>query len=135
MLDYHCLLFDDKEKSNHDIIQDIEKPEGIAIDWLTEKIYQADAAKNQIGVANLDGSSKKILYQGYNHEQIRSVQVYPEKGYLFIINWGAHAKTQRCNLDGTGFTKLGCHCPLHLLSTICRRACTGLKWTPFLPFE
>ena len=71
-------------KPLQDIVKDLEKPEGITLDWISEKVYWADAGKNQIGVANQDGSWKKILYQGYNHEKILTVQVYLEKKYLYI---------------------------------------------------
>ena len=44
----------------------LEKPEGLAVDWIARKLYWTDCRDaewetNRIEVANLDGSNRKVL--------------------------------------------------------------------------
>jgi len=83
------------------IVKDVEKTEGIALDYIGKKMYWTNTVKNNIGVIDLNGMHQKVLYNAGDHEVIRSVAVYPEKGYLFWTNWGGHSKIERTNLDGS----------------------------------
>lgn len=38
-----------------------ESPAGLALDWVTNKLYWTDAGTNRIEVANLDGSMRALL--------------------------------------------------------------------------
>ena len=47
---------------------DLKKPEGLAVDWIAGKLYWTDCGDgkwvtNRIEVANLDGSSRKVLFR------------------------------------------------------------------------
>ena len=40
---------------------DLQSPEGIAIDWLSRHVYWVDSGKRTIEVANMESRSHKIL--------------------------------------------------------------------------
>ena len=44
------------------IANGLDKPEGLAIDWYTDKIYWTDGETNRIEVATLDGKYQKVLF-------------------------------------------------------------------------
>jgi len=57
----------------------IESPVGVAIDWVTNKIYWTDSGINRIEVALLDGTMRCILvWTGL--ERPRAIVVYPKLG-------------------------------------------------------
>ena len=43
------------------VIVNVSKPEGLAVDYTSGKIYWTDAESNELLVANVDGSHKKVL--------------------------------------------------------------------------
>jgi low density lipoprotein receptor-related protein 5/6 len=40
----------------------LDKPEGLAIDWYTDKIYWTDGETNRIECATLNGKYQKVLF-------------------------------------------------------------------------
>lgn len=60
------------------LINDITSPAGIAVDWLSSKLYWThyDDANSSIGVAELDGSNCSTLIQG-NIESPKDIVVHP----------------------------------------------------------
>lgn len=83
------------------IVSGVEKPEGLALDWLGRKIYWIDGSLNRIYVSNLDGTHKKVVVKGVDGHDIRAIEVYPEKGYIFWTTWGTPSEIRRSHLDGT----------------------------------
>jgi len=59
------------------------KPEALAIDWISRKLYWIDTGKNMMSVSNLDGSHTKTLITGTDDVELRTLAVYPEKGFVF----------------------------------------------------
>jgi len=39
----------------------LESPAGIAVDWLTHKLYWTEAVNQRIEVANMDGTMRTVL--------------------------------------------------------------------------
>jgi len=39
----------------------VESPAGLAVDWLTHKLYWTEAVARRVEVANLDGSMRTVL--------------------------------------------------------------------------
>ena len=39
----------------------LESPAGLAIDWVTHKLYWTEAGTNRIEVSNLDGTERTVL--------------------------------------------------------------------------
>lgn len=91
----------DKTESHEIIIKDgLEKPEGLAVDWIGRKLYWADTGKNTISVSNLDGTHIKTIVNGTESEELRTLAVYPEKGFIFWADWGDQPKMERADLNG-----------------------------------
>lgn len=54
----------------------LESPAGLAVDWVTSKLYWTDAGTNRIEVSNLDGSMRGLLvWEGL--EKPRDIVVDP----------------------------------------------------------
>ena len=72
----------DLSKSHHpkiDVIASgMEQPDGLACDWIGEKIYWTDAETKRIEVSELDGSSRKVLIWG-DLDQPRAIAVDPHQ--------------------------------------------------------
>lgn len=44
------------------VVSGLTSPDGLACDWLGKKLYWTDSDTNRIEVANLDGTSRKVLF-------------------------------------------------------------------------
>ena len=57
----------------------LESPAGLAIDWVTKKLYWTDAGTDRIEVANLDGTQRTVLvWEGLDRP--RDILVDPVDG-------------------------------------------------------
>ena len=62
----------------------LKKSEGLAVDWISKKLYwtdcrDSDRKRNRIEVANLDGTNRKVLFWK-NLGLPRAIAVDPHKG-------------------------------------------------------
>lgn len=57
---------------------------GLAVDWIGDKLFWADSGTSRIEVANLDGSSRKVLLWK-NVEKPRAIVVHPEEGLVVFF--------------------------------------------------
>lgn len=81
------------------ITKGIEKPEGLAIDWYTDKIYWADGELNRIEVATLNGKYQKLLFWT-DLDQPRAISLVPSKQLIIWTDWGENPKIERASMDG-----------------------------------
>ncbi|KAL4225758.1 Low-density lipoprotein receptor-related protein 6 [Mactra antiquata] len=79
-------------------------PDGLACDWVGNKLYWTDAEKNRIEVSNLDGTYRKVLYW-QNLDQPRAIALDPYEGYMYWTDWGEVPKIERAGMDGTLSTR------------------------------
>ena len=57
----------------------LESPAGLAVDWVSRKLYWTDAGTDRIEVANLDGTMRTVLvYEGLDRP--RDIIVDPLHG-------------------------------------------------------
>lgn len=56
-------------------------PDGLACDWLTDKLYWTDSETNRIEVATIDGNYRKVLFWS-EVDQPRAIALVPMKGYV-----------------------------------------------------
>lgn len=81
------------------ITKGIEKPEGLAIDWYTDKIYWADGELNRIEVATLNGKYQKLLFWT-DLDQPRAIALVPSKQLIIWTDWGESPRIERASMDG-----------------------------------
>lgn len=60
------------------VVSGLDSPDGLACDWLGRKLYWTDSETNRIEVANLDGTSRKVLFW-MDLDQPRAVALNPAR--------------------------------------------------------
>ncbi|XP_072180611.1 uncharacterized protein [Diadema setosum] len=96
---YRVRLF--SGRSIKTIVGGIGSAEGIAVDWLNQNLYWADASRRHIAVSKYDGNSRKYLLQD-DVIRPRSLVIHAPRKYLFWTEFGPPSQIERANLDGTG---------------------------------
>ncbi|PFX24406.1 sushi, von Willebrand factor type A, EGF and pentraxin domain-containing protein 1-like isoform X3 [Stylophora pistillata] len=81
--------------------ENIQSPDGIAVDWIARNIYWSDAGTQRIEVSRLDGSSRRSLITT-DIEKPRAIALNFAGSTLFWSDWGSTPKIERTNMDGTG---------------------------------
>ena len=61
--------------------EDVGISTGIAVDWLSRKLYWTDSTLSRIYVSELDGSSKTVLVT-VDDGTLSDIVVHPIKGYM-----------------------------------------------------
>nr|XP_020641437.1 low-density lipoprotein receptor-related protein 6 isoform X2 [Pogona vitticeps] len=82
------------------VISGLLSPDGIACDWLGEKLYWTDSETNRIEVSNLDGSLRKVLFW-QELDQPRAIALDPARGFMYWTDWGEVPKIERAGMDGS----------------------------------
>ncbi|KAI4889840.1 hypothetical protein NFI96_010471, partial [Prochilodus magdalenae] len=60
------------------VVSGLDSPDGLACDWLGRKLYWTDSETNRIEVANLDGTSRKVLFW-QDLDQPRAIALNPQQ--------------------------------------------------------
>ncbi|XP_013410893.1 low-density lipoprotein receptor-related protein 6 [Lingula anatina] len=82
------------------INQEIDNPDGVAVDWIAGNLYWTDTGTDRIEVARLNGTSRKVLITE-NLQEPRAIALDPQAGYMYWTDWGTFPKIERANLDGS----------------------------------
>uniref|UniRef100_A0AAY4EDX3 EGF-like domain-containing protein n=1 Tax=Denticeps clupeoides TaxID=299321 RepID=A0AAY4EDX3_9TELE len=82
------------------VVSGLASPDGLACDWLGNKLYWTDSETNRIEVAELDGSLRKVLFW-QDLDQPRAISLDPGRGYMYWTDWGEIPKIERAGMDGT----------------------------------
>lgn len=69
------------------MLSDIISPEGVAVDWISRRIYWTDSSKDTIEVASLDNSSIRAVVIRKNLVNPRGIAVDPHSKYVLHIDW------------------------------------------------
>lgn len=81
---------------------DISSPEGIAVDWISRRLYWTDSTKDTIEVANLDNPHIRSVIIDKNLVNPRGIAVDPQTSKIYWSDWNREApKIESANLDGT----------------------------------
>lgn len=78
----------------------LESPAGLAIDWVTNKLYWTDAGTDRIEVSNADGSMRTVLIWE-NLDRPRDIVVDPIGGYMYWTDWGVSPKIEQAGMDAS----------------------------------
>lgn len=69
-----------QDMSNVEVIvsEGINSPEGLALDWLTKRLYWVDDTRNTVEVVNTDGSDRRVLKDGLDRPRDIVVDPFSE---------------------------------------------------------
>ena len=86
------------------------KPEGLACDWINNKIYWTDSETKRIEVASVEQhtysyKNRRVLVWE-ELDQPRSIAVSPNDGIMFWTDWGEYPKIERIAMDGNPDSRL-----------------------------
>ncbi|XP_032903212.1 very low-density lipoprotein receptor-like [Amblyraja radiata] len=81
------------------IISDVQRIGGIAVDWIYGHIYWTEAAAGTLSFSTLDGLRRKTLFC-MNLVEPAAVVVDPYSGVLYWADLGASAKIEKAGMDG-----------------------------------
>uniref|UniRef100_A0A671SR19 Low-density lipoprotein receptor-related protein 5-like n=1 Tax=Sinocyclocheilus anshuiensis TaxID=1608454 RepID=A0A671SR19_9TELE len=82
------------------VVSGLDSPDGLACDWLGRKLYWTDSETNRIEVANLDGTSRKVLFW-QDLDQPRAIALNPAHRYMYWTDWGEEPRIERAGMDGS----------------------------------
>ena len=85
--------------------EDIEHPDGLAIDYLGRNLFWTDTATNRIEVSKLDGTHRKVLIS-HGLDEPRDITLDLVFGYMYWSDWGREAKIERAWMDGSHRTTI-----------------------------
>lgn len=74
--------------------------EGIAVDWVAQKLYMLNRQDRSLRVCELDGRSCKTLIRD-RISQPKAIAIHPQKGYLYFTEWSLQPYIGRVALDGS----------------------------------
>ncbi len=72
----------DSQVSEDVISTGLVSPDGLACDWLGNKLYWTDSETNRIEVSDLDGDNRKVLFWR-DLDQPRAIALDPLNGYVY----------------------------------------------------
>ncbi|TMS20080.1 Low-density lipoprotein receptor-related protein 8, partial [Larimichthys crocea] len=81
------------------LIDSLNSPEGLAVDWVHKNIYWTDSGNKSISVATGDGRKRKVLIATELSEP-RAIAVDPHQGFMYWSDWGGQAKIEKSGLNG-----------------------------------
>ncbi|XP_034272652.1 low-density lipoprotein receptor-related protein 5 [Pantherophis guttatus] len=82
------------------IVSGLLSPDGLACDWIGKKLYWTDSETNRIEVANLNGTSRKVLFW-QDLDQPRAIALDPAHGYMYWTDWGETPRIERAGMDSS----------------------------------
>ncbi|KAK6630230.1 hypothetical protein RUM43_015023 [Polyplax serrata] len=78
----------------------VMSPDGIACDWVTQKLYWTDGDTKRIEVVSLVSKHRKVLFWD-DIDQPRAIALVPMKKIMFWTDWGEVPKIERADMDGS----------------------------------
>ncbi|KAG7513675.1 low-density lipoprotein receptor-related protein 8-like isoform X1 [Solea senegalensis] len=81
------------------LIDSLDSPEGLAVDWVHKNIYWTDSGNKSISVATGDGMKRKVLIATELSEP-RAIAVDPHQGFMYWSDWGGQAKIEKAGMNG-----------------------------------
>ncbi|CAH1173635.1 unnamed protein product [Phaedon cochleariae] len=91
-------------KNKVEIVNDVLTPDGLACDWVTNKLYWTDSETKLIEVATIEGKYRKVLFWT-DLDQPRAIALAPREGFMFWTDWGDSPKIERAGMDGDPSTR------------------------------
>ena len=100
-----CAKIDPRAKGKVDkvdvVTSGLVKPEGLACDWIGNKIYWTDSDTKRIEVAGLSGLEEdRSVLVWEDLDLPRAISLAPEDGLMFWSDWGQYPKIESCGMNG-----------------------------------
>ncbi|KAK4327382.1 hypothetical protein Pmani_002145 [Petrolisthes manimaculis] len=81
------------------VLKGLSSPRGVAVDWLSKKVYVVNSGDRTILAVSLDGSQKVTLLATHT-DRMHDVVVDPYSGQLFWTHWGFNPAVNVAKMDG-----------------------------------
>lgn len=86
------------------VMNHVHTPDGIAIDWITDKMYWTDTGYKTIEVATLDGKhNMELISTGLGEP--RAIALDPYLGHVYWSDWGDAPAIEKMSMDGLPGTR------------------------------
>ncbi|XP_006869399.1 PREDICTED: pro-epidermal growth factor, partial [Chrysochloris asiatica] len=82
------------------LIDAVDEPEGLTIDWINRKFYWTDRGKSLIKRSNLNGTHHEIIIES-DISQPRGIAVHPVAKILFWTDMGINPRIESSSLQGS----------------------------------
>jgi DNA-binding beta-propeller fold protein YncE len=94
--------------SNDEILLHTDNPviDGIAVDWVNEKLYWTEATVGEVLVMDIMQRQKRKLIVNHDGSRTRAITVDPATRYMYWSDWGDEARIERAGMDGSNRTIL-----------------------------
>ena len=81
-------------------IPGLRVPDGLAVDWINNKIYWTDTGLNRLEQSDLSGNSRRILISS-GLDEPRGIALDPLNNALYMTEWGRFPRIEKMRLNGS----------------------------------